>query len=205
MGRVVLEAAVGGRVVRRRDHDAVALVIGATTVVDEDGVRDDGRRRHAVVALEDRLDAFGRQHLERRPLRRAGEGVRVLAQEKRTVDRVRAAVVADRLGDRQDVRLGEGIVKRRAPVPAGAEGDALPRVGRDRGGSCNRLARARGRRSRRSPEPVDPPGDESPSEFPLTHDPPYRPIRGYSTGQGFAFQISLAYCEIVRSLENLPE
>ena len=89
VGRVVLEAAVGGGVVRRRDHDAVALVVGAAAVVDEDRVRDDGRRRHAVVALEDRLDAFGRQNLERRPLGRAGEGVRVLAQKKRAVDRMR--------------------------------------------------------------------------------------------------------------------
>ena len=111
MGRVVLEAAVGGGVVRGGDHDPVALVFGAAAVVNEDRVRDDGRRRHAVVALEDRLDAFGRQHLERRPLGRTGEGVRVLAEEKRAIDRVSAAVIADRPGDRQDVRLGERAIE----------------------------------------------------------------------------------------------
>ena len=130
VGRVVLEAAVGGRIVRRRDHDAVARVLGAAAVVDEDRVRDDRRRRHAVVALDDRLDAVGGQHLERRPLGRTGEGVRVLAQEQRAVDPLRPAVLADRLGDRQDVGLGEGAVERRAAMPAGAEGDALARVGR---------------------------------------------------------------------------
>ena len=119
-------------------------------IVDEDGVRDDRRRRHAVVALDDRLDAFGRQDLERRSLGRAGEGVRVLAQEERTVDPALAAVIADRLGDRQDVRLGERVIERRAPVAAGAEGDALRADRRDRAGWCNRLARAPGRRSRHS-------------------------------------------------------
>ncbi len=64
------------------------------------------------------------------PLGGAREGVRVLAQEQRPVDPPIAAVVADRPGDRQDVRLGERVVARRAPVPAGAEGDALPRVAR---------------------------------------------------------------------------
>ena len=34
---------------------------------------------------------------------------------------------------------------------------------------------------------------------------PLLPTPGYFTGQGFAPQISCAYCPIVRSLENLPE
>src|SRR4029077_9940013 len=38
------------------------------------------------------------------------------------------AVLADRLCDRQDVRLVEGAVLGRAPVPAGAKGDPLARV-----------------------------------------------------------------------------
>ena len=83
VGRVVLEAAVGGRVVRRGDHDAVASVWSVRPrVVDQDRVRDHRSRRHSVVALKDRLDALGRQHLERRPLGRARECVRVLAHEQ---------------------------------------------------------------------------------------------------------------------------
>ena len=56
--------------------------------------------------------------------------MRVLAQKQRAIDSVRAAVIADRLGDGQNVRLGESMVERRAPVPAGAEGHALPRIAR---------------------------------------------------------------------------
>ena len=56
------------------------------------------------------LDAVGRQHFERRALRRAGQRVRVLAHVERAVDALAAAVVADRLGDGQDVRLGERAV-----------------------------------------------------------------------------------------------
>ena len=102
----------------------------ATAIIDEDGVRDDRRRCHAVVALEDRLDAFRGKDLERRPLRRSGQGMRVLAEVEGAIDPLGAAVVADRPGDRQDVRLGERIVERRAPVPTGAERDALARIAR---------------------------------------------------------------------------
>ena len=79
----------------------------AAAVVDEDGARDDRRRRDAVVALDDRLDAVGRQHLERGALGRPGQRVRVLAHVERAVDALAAPVVADGLGDGQDVRLGE--------------------------------------------------------------------------------------------------
>ena len=69
--RVVLEAAVLGRVVRRRDDDAVGEDARAAAVAHEDRARDDRRRRHPAVALNDRLDAVARQHLERAVLRQA--------------------------------------------------------------------------------------------------------------------------------------
>ena len=69
LGRVVLEAAVLRRIVRGRDDDAVGQPVIASAVMDEDGVRDDGRRREAVVALDDGHHAVRRQHLERGPLR----------------------------------------------------------------------------------------------------------------------------------------
>ena len=50
--RVVLEAAVFGRIVRRRDDDAVGEPAGAAAVVDEDRVRD--RRRRRVFAVRAR-------------------------------------------------------------------------------------------------------------------------------------------------------
>src|SRR5581483_1948560 len=125
VGRVVLEAAVLGRVVRRRDHDAVGQVLPAAAVIDEDGARDDRRRRHAVVALDHGLDAVGGQDFEGGALGRPRQGVRVLAEVQRAVGAPAAAVVADGLGDGQDVGLGEGAVQRRAAVAAGAEADPL--------------------------------------------------------------------------------
>ena len=110
---------------RRRDDDAVGQVLLAAAVVDEDGPRDDRRRRDAVVALDDRLDAVGGQHFQRGALGRAGQRVRVLAHVERAVDALASPVVADRLGDGQDVGLGERAAQRRAAVPAGAEADQL--------------------------------------------------------------------------------
>ncbi len=85
VGRVVLEAAILGRIVRRRDDDAVGEMLLAAAVVDENGARDDGRRRDAVVALDDGLDAVGRQHFEGGALGRRGQRVRVLAHVERAV------------------------------------------------------------------------------------------------------------------------
>ena len=65
VGRVVLEAAVPGRVVARRDHDAVGQPAGAAAVRLEDGVRDGRGRGVAVVDVEHHRDAVGGQHLQR--------------------------------------------------------------------------------------------------------------------------------------------
>ena len=46
---------------------------------------------------------------------------------ERAVDPLRRAVLADRLRDGQDVRLGERAVERRAAVAAGAEAHELRR------------------------------------------------------------------------------
>ena len=115
IGRVVLEAAILGRIVRRRDDDAVGKMCLARAVVDEDGPRDDRRRRHAVVALNDGLDAIGRQDLQRGALGRTGQRVRVLAHVERAIRALAAPIVADRLGDGQDVRLGECAVVAASP------------------------------------------------------------------------------------------
>src|SRR5262245_56471177 len=49
IGRVVLEAAVLGRVVRRRDDDAVREILLTAAVVNDNGSRNDGRRGDAIV------------------------------------------------------------------------------------------------------------------------------------------------------------
>jgi hypothetical protein len=123
--RVVLDAAVLGRVVRRGDDDAVGEPAGAPLVPRQDGVRDDRGRRVAVVLGVTRLDVVGRQHLEGGALRRVGERMAVLAEEERAVDALLLAVLADGVDDGQDVRLVEAPARRRPAVPRGAEGDAL--------------------------------------------------------------------------------
>jgi hypothetical protein len=54
--------------------------------------------------------------------------VRVGAEEQRAGDPGARPVLADRLGDDQDVRLVERAVLGRAPVAAGSEADQLARV-----------------------------------------------------------------------------
>src|SRR5262249_10446189 len=102
-----------------------------------------------------------------------------------------AAVVADGLGGRRDMRLGERAAERRSAMAAGAEADELGRVVQ------LRLALVvlalelveiddHGRRRRLAGQRRD---DGIPPD----------------TRQGFACQMSAAYSAIVRSLENLPE
>ena len=105
----------------------------AAAVFDEDGAGDDRRGRHAIIALDDRVDVVRGEHFERRALGRAGQRVRVLAHVKRSINALAAPVVADGLRDGQNVRLGERAAQRRAAMPAGTEADALGgvvRVGR---------------------------------------------------------------------------
>src|SRR5215472_8484660 len=107
VGRIVLEAAVLRRVMRGRNNDAVGKVILAITVVREDRSRDDGRRRDAVVALDDRLHVVGRQHFERCALRRSGYRVRVLTHIERAIRTLTTPVLTDRLCDSDNMSFGE--------------------------------------------------------------------------------------------------
>ena len=125
VGRIVLEAAVLGGIVRRRDDDAVRQVLLPAAVVDENGARDDGGGGHAVVALDDRMDFVARQDLQRRALGRRGKGVRVLAHVQRAVRAFDAPVIADGLGNGEYVGLGKAAVQRRTAVSTGAEADQL--------------------------------------------------------------------------------
>ena len=58
VGRVVLETAIARWIVRRRDDDAIRPPALPPAIVNEDGPRDDRRRRIAFVFLNDRLDAI---------------------------------------------------------------------------------------------------------------------------------------------------
>ncbi len=54
--------------------------------------------------------------------------MRILSQVERPVDAFAEAKIANRLGDRQDVRLRETAVVRRTPVATGAEAHKLARI-----------------------------------------------------------------------------
>ncbi len=94
-------------------------------VVGEDRVRDCRRWRIALVAVNHHVDAVCSQHLQRRPVCRLRERMRVPAEIQRAADVVGAAIVADRLGDGEDVRFGERAAQRRAAMAARAEPDPL--------------------------------------------------------------------------------
>ena len=164
VGRVVLEPAVGGRVVRGRDDDAVGA--GATAVVRQDRPRDGGRGRVAVARIDQHGDVVGREYLQRRDARRLGKRVRVGTQEQRAADIVRGPVVADRLAGGDDVVLVERRRERRTAVPGRPEADALlgsRRIGvlgvvrGDELGDIDEVSRGCAASRREDPSWLDPP------------------------------------------------
>ncbi len=121
---------------RRGDDDAVRVAAGqlaggrrAVVVEPQDGVRHGGGGRDVVAAVDQDLHVVGDQDFHRRPPRRLGQRVGVPADQQRTGGALRGAILTDRLGDREDVRLVERPVEAGATVPGGAERDALVRVG----------------------------------------------------------------------------
>ncbi len=103
---------------RRGDDDAVgeaaaggAQAVGVDRAVgdqDREGYRRGGRV--AVPRIDPHLNACGRQDLHGRLLGRAGQRVRVLADQERSVDALVAAVFDDRSRGGDDVGLVESRV-----------------------------------------------------------------------------------------------
>jgi len=89
----------------RRDDHAVGQPGGPATVVSEDGVGDDRRRRVAQALLDHDVLLITCEHLDGARKRRLGQGVRVHANEQRAGDALCLAELADRLRDSQDVAL----------------------------------------------------------------------------------------------------
>jgi hypothetical protein len=127
IGRVIFEAAVLGRIMRRRDHDAVGKTAVAALVGGEDGAGHHRRRRITVALVDHHLDAIGREYFQRARQSRLRQRVGVDADEQRTGDAAAVAMIADRLADRQDMRLVEGVVEGGAAMPRGAERHPLRR------------------------------------------------------------------------------
>ena len=127
-GRVVLEAAVGRRIVRGRDHDAVGAAAWVLAVPGQDGVRDAGRRRVAIGAVDADVDLRSDQDLQGRQEGRLAERVGVAAHEERSRDALRPPERHDGRGGGHDVGLVEGRGQRGAAMTRRAEGHPLGRL-----------------------------------------------------------------------------
>ena len=86
------------------------LPAAAPAIGDQDGVRHRRRRRVLPGGGDPHFDAVGGQHLERGLERRLRQRMRVDAEEERPVDLPAASIQADRLADREHVRLVEAAV-----------------------------------------------------------------------------------------------
>src|SRR5580704_1456835 len=100
-------------------------MIFAVAVVDEDGARDDRRGSYFVVFLDDGFHAVRGQHLERGALRGSGQRVRVFAHIEWAICGLSATVVADGLGNGEDVCFSEGAVEWRTSLSTSPEDDHL--------------------------------------------------------------------------------
>ncbi len=125
VGRVVLEATVFRRVVRRGDHHAVGTRSRLAGIVAQNGVGDDRGRGKAETSLDAGLDTVGRQHFHRTGKGGFGESMGVHADKQRARDTGLLAVLHQRLGHRQDVGFGKGAVQGAATMAGGTKRHAL--------------------------------------------------------------------------------
>src|SRR5258708_21103742 len=121
VGRVVLEAAILGRIVRRRDNDAISQVFLASAVVNENGSRDHRRRSYTFTFLDDRFHVVRRQHFQRGRLRGSGDPVRVFSHIEWAVGSLLSPVVANGLRNRQYVPFSESAMQTRTAVSPSAQ------------------------------------------------------------------------------------
>ena len=166
--RVVLEAAVRRRVVRRGDDDAVGAgrVVRALPRL----CRRIACETAGVGVYRSRLSTSTVTSLAASTssaVAQAGSDSPWVSRPMNSgpVDALRGAVLADRLGGGDDVRLVEGGVEARAAVAGGAERPPAGRGRRGRARSCSRRSPAAGRR----PGPAGCAG--CPARW-VRHDPP---------------------------------
>ena len=125
IGRVVLEAAAVGRIVRRRDDNAVCQSHSTAAVISEDGVGDHRGRGVFVLVREHDLHPVGRQHFERTGQRRFRKRVGVDPQKQRAIDSLLSAVLANGLADGEHMPFVETVVECRTAMTRGAKRDPL--------------------------------------------------------------------------------
>ena len=130
--RVILEAAIGRRVVRWGHDDAVSQAfageaLGAVScaVVGQDGLRHNRGRGEVVARIDAHGHAVGDEHFDGGLPSRLGQGVGVAADIQRAGHASLLAIFGDGLGDGHDVGLVKRGFQGRATMSGGAEGDTL--------------------------------------------------------------------------------
>lgn len=123
---VVLVAPVAGRVVRRRDHDAVRGGRPAVPPVVREHRVGDGRGRGVRArGVPQDGDPVGGEHLQGGGEGRFRQCVRVPPEEQGARDAAGGAPLGDRLADGGDVVVVERGVQGGAAMSVGPEDDAL--------------------------------------------------------------------------------
>ena len=112
VGRIVFDATILRRVVRRRDDDAIRKPGNAATVEGKNRMRNYRGGGVFILCCDHDLHAICRQHFDCTGIRRSGQRMRVDAEEQWTINALRVAVQAYRLDDRQYVPLVEAILQR---------------------------------------------------------------------------------------------
>ena len=113
--RVVFEAAILRRIVRRRDDYSI------------NRMGNDGRRRVFVSFRDHHVDPIGGQYFERSRAGRHRQRMGIDSQIKWSGYLLLFTVQANRLGNREDMPFIERAVERRTAMPGGAEGNPLRR------------------------------------------------------------------------------
>jgi hypothetical protein len=105
--RIIFEPAILWRVVRGGDDDAVGEMLASPAIVHKDSARDDRRRRHAIVMLDNDVHIIASEDFKRRALSGPGKRVRVPPYEQRAIGAMCAAKVTDGLRDSQNMSFRE--------------------------------------------------------------------------------------------------
>ena len=127
VGRIIFDAAVGRRVMRRSDDHAVSLFVGAA-IVFENLTGDDRSRNGSILILQNDLNAVGGKNFDAGTERGLGERVSVGADVERSLHSFCRAVLIDCLSDCKDMLLVETVLGRAAAMPRGTERYLIGRV-----------------------------------------------------------------------------
>ena len=112
---------------RWRDDNAIGQTAATALVVHQDRL---GNRRgwgEFATGRNHRLHAIGRQHFNRAVQRRLRQRMGIGTDKQRPADALGAAVITNRLTDRQHMRLIETVRQRAATMPGSTERDPLAR------------------------------------------------------------------------------